>query len=126
MNIRVINGFYDADKRRIIEKSEFADYDDKRAKELIALGLAVKATKKEIEEIKKAAQEAEEAAKKAAEEQAKKEAEEAVKKAAEEKGGEIDENGNFLVDGKIIGHVEGEDIVITDPDVIKATVEDNK
>lgn len=126
MNIRVINGFYDADKRRIIEKSEFADYDDKRAKELIALGLAVKVTKKEIEETKKAAQEAEEAAKKAAEEQAEKEAEEAVKKAAEEKGGEIDENGNFLVDGKIIGHVEGEDIVITDPDVIKATVEDNK
>lgn len=123
MNIRVINGFYDADKRRIIEKSEFADYDDKRAKELIALGLAVKVTKKEIDKAKK---DADDKDKKAAEEQAKKEAEEAVKKAAEEKGGEIDENGNFLVDGKIIGHVEGEDIVITDPEVIKATVEDNK
>lgn len=107
MNIRVINGFYDADKRRIIEKSEFADYDDKRAKELIALGLAVKVTKKEIDKAKKAA-------------------DDKAKKAAEEKGGEIDENGNFLVDGKIIGHVEGEDIVITDPEVIKGTVEDNK
>ena len=38
MNIIVINGFYDADKRRIIEKSETLETDDKKARELIAFG----------------------------------------------------------------------------------------
>ena len=44
MKIRVINGFYDVDKHRIIEKDEVANYGDSRAKELISLGLAIKAT----------------------------------------------------------------------------------
>ena len=37
---------------------------------------------------------------------------------------EVDENGNFHADGKIIGHVEGDDIVITDPEVIQETLKD--
>lgn len=37
---------------------------------------------------------------------------------------EVDENGNFSVDGKVIGHVEGDDIVITDPEVIQETLKD--
>ena len=36
----------------------------------------------------------------------------------------IDENGNFTVDGKVIGHVDGDDIVITDKEVIKETLKD--
>lgn len=49
MNIRVINGFYDADKRRIIEKSETLETDDKKARELIALGLAAEIKEKPAE-----------------------------------------------------------------------------
>ena len=32
--------------------------------------------------------------------------------------GDIDNDGNFVVDGEVIGHVEGEHIVITDEEVI--------
>ena len=39
---------------------------------------------------------------------------------------EIDENGNFIVDGKVIGHVDGDDIVITDEEVIKETLKDEE
>ena len=45
-----------------------------------------------------------------------------VDKAAAE--GEVDENGNFVVDGKVIGKVDGEDITITDQDVIDETLKD--
>lgn len=38
--------------------------------------------------------------------------------------GEIDEDGNFIVDGEVIGHVDGDDIVITDQDVIEETLKD--
>jgi len=36
----------------------------------------------------------------------------------------IDENGNFSVDGDAVGHVEGDNIVITDPEVIKETLKE--
>ena len=45
-----------------------------------------------------------------------------VDKAAAE--GEVDEDGNFVVDGKVIGKVDGEDITITDQDVIDETLKD--
>lgn len=38
--------------------------------------------------------------------------------------GEVDDDGNFVVDGDVIGHVDGEDIVITDQDVINETLKD--
>lgn len=38
--------------------------------------------------------------------------------------GEVDEDGNFVVDGEAIGHVDGDDIVITDQDVIDETLKD--
>lgn len=41
MRVRVINGYLDRDKGRIIEKDEKAVLDESKAKELIALGLAV-------------------------------------------------------------------------------------
>ena len=53
MKIKVKNGFYDADKRRIIEKSETLDADDKKASNLISLGLAAKI--EEPAEVKKPA-----------------------------------------------------------------------
>ena len=56
--IKVINGFYDADKRRIIEKDELLDVDEKKAKKLIALGLAVEI--KEPEKPKKVSKKQEE------------------------------------------------------------------
>lgn len=37
---------------------------------------------------------------------------------------EVDENGNFVVDGDVIGHVDGDNIVITDQDVIDETLKD--
>lgn len=37
---------------------------------------------------------------------------------------EIDENGNFSANGEVIGYVEGDDIVITDPEVIEETLKD--
>lgn len=40
--------------------------------------------------------------------------------------GEVDENGNFVVDGEVIGHVDGDTITITDKDVIKETLKDTK
>ena len=36
--------------------------------------------------------------------------------------GEIDEDGNFLIDGKIVGKVDGDNILITDPDIIAETL----
>ena len=36
--------------------------------------------------------------------------------------GEIDEDGNYLIDGKIVGKVEGDNIMITDPDIIAETL----
>ena len=54
MKITVINGFYDADKRRIIEKSETLDLDDKKASKLISLGLAAE-VKEQPAEVKKPA-----------------------------------------------------------------------
>ena len=98
MKIRVINGFLDRDKGRIIEKDETANLDENKAKKLIALGLAV-----ELEETPAPAGQ-EDPAESFVDEDA------------------IDENGNFSVDGKVIGHVEGEDIVITDPEVIEETL----
>ena len=41
MKIRVINGFYDADLLRIVEKDETKDFDEAKAKRLIALKLVV-------------------------------------------------------------------------------------
>ncbi|MGN1167215.1 MAG: hypothetical protein ACI4S2_12410 [Lachnospiraceae bacterium] len=38
--------------------------------------------------------------------------------------GEIDADGNFAVDGEVIGKVDGDNITITDPEVIKETLED--
>lgn len=36
--------------------------------------------------------------------------------------GEIDKDGNYLIDGKIVGKVEGDNILITDPDIIAETL----
>lgn len=94
MRVKVLNGFLDRDIGRIIEKDETADMDEIKAKNLIALGLAA-----ELEEIPAPA-------------------------AQSENAGVIDENGNFSVDGKAIGHVDGDDIVITDPEVIEETLKD--
>ena len=79
MKVKVINGFLDRDKGRIIEKDETVDLDENKAKELITLGLVTKISKKEENAAKKAAEEA--AQKAAAEEEAKKAAEEAAQKA---------------------------------------------
>lgn len=35
-----------------------------------------------------------------------------------------DENGSFIVDGEVIGYTDGEDIVITDEDIIKENLKD--
>lgn len=43
---------------------------------------------------------------------------------SEANAGEIDENGNFIVGDKAIGHVDGDRITITDPEVIKETMKD--
>lgn len=87
MKIRVINGFYDADNHRIIEKNETIDFDEAKAKKLIALKLVVE----EKEEVTT---------------------------------GEIDDNGNFIVDGEVIGQVDGDDILVKDSDVIEETLKD--
>lgn len=87
MKIRVINGFYDADNHRIIEKNEAIDFDEAKSKKLIALKLVVE----EKEEVTT---------------------------------GEIDDNGNFLVDGEVIGQVDGDDILVTNSDVIEETLKD--
>lgn len=42
MKVKVINGFYDADLRRIVEKDETQDFADEKAKKYIAKGLAVR------------------------------------------------------------------------------------
>lgn len=42
--------------------------------------------------------------------------------AKETAAGEIDEDGNFLIDGKIVGKVDGDNILITDPDIIAETL----
>ena len=81
MRLRVINGFYDAEKRRIIEKNEIIEASDKEAAKLLARKL-VRAE------------------------------------------GEIDAEGNFSVNGEVIGHVEGDNIVITDEATIKETLAD--
>lgn len=39
MKYEVINGFYDADKHRIIEKDEKIELDNSKAKQLMAKGL---------------------------------------------------------------------------------------
>lgn len=36
--------------------------------------------------------------------------------------GEIDADGNFIIDGKVVGKIDGEDIVITDPEIIAETL----
>lgn len=38
--------------------------------------------------------------------------------------GEIDKDGNYLIDGKIVGKVDGDNILITDPDIIAETLAD--
>lgn len=53
MKIRVINGFYDADNHRIIEKNETIDFDEAKAKKLIALKLVVEETLKDMAEEEK-------------------------------------------------------------------------
>ena len=40
----------------------------------------------------------------------------------EKAAGEIDEDGNYLIDGKIVGKVDGDNILITDPDIIAETL----
>lgn len=84
MKVKVINGYYDADLFRIVEKDEIKDFDEAKAKKLIALGHV----KEEVAT------------------------------------GEIDENGNFLVDGEVIGQVDGDDILIRDPGVIEETLKE--
>ena len=42
----------------------------------------------------------------------------------EKAAGEIDEDGNYLIDGKIVGKVDGDNILITDPDIIAETLAD--
>lgn len=39
--------------------------------------------------------------------------------------GEIDADGNFVADGEIIGHTEGDFVTITDQDVIDETLKDD-
>ena len=87
MKVKVINGYYDADLLRIVEKDEIKDFDEAKAKRLIALRLVVEA-KEEVTT------------------------------------GEIDENGNFIVDGEVIGQVDGDNILITDPGVIEETLKE--
>ena len=41
MDIKAISGFYSVEYGRIIEKGEMVAFDDKRAEELIKLGLAI-------------------------------------------------------------------------------------
>lgn len=56
MIIKVVNGFYDYDANRIIEKGEEFEAADKRAEELVSKGLAVevkKPRKKQEKDIKK-------------------------------------------------------------------------
>ena len=36
--------------------------------------------------------------------------------------GEIDKDGNYLIDGKIVGKVDGDNILITDPEIIAETL----
>lgn len=40
--------------------------------------------------------------------------------------GEIDKDGNYVVDGKIVGKVDGENITITDPEIITETLADKE
>ena len=40
--------------------------------------------------------------------------------------GEIDKDGNYLIDGKIVGKVDGDNILITDPDIIAETLAEMK
>lgn len=47
-----------------------------------------------------------------------------MKKFIEPEQTEIDENGKFIVDGKTIGYVDGDDVVVTDEEIIKETLED--
>ena len=46
-----------------------------------------------------------------------------MKKFIEPEQTEIDENGNFVVDGKVIGYEDGDDVVVTDEETIKETLE---
>lgn len=54
MKVRVINGFYDADLLRIVEKDEIKDFDEAKAKKLNALKLVVEEKKKAEAETEKA------------------------------------------------------------------------
>ena len=54
MKVRAINGFYDADLLRIVEKDEIKDFDEAKAKRLIALKLVVEEKKKAEAGTKKA------------------------------------------------------------------------
>lgn len=49
---------------------------------------------------------------------------EAHSKTGEEVEGKIDKDGNFLVDGEVVGKVDGENITITDPEIITETLAD--
>lgn len=40
--------------------------------------------------------------------------------------GEIDEQGNFIIEGKVVGKVDGDNILITDPDIIAETLAEMK
>ena len=44
----------------------------------------------------------------------------------DEAKGEIDEEGNFIIEGKIVGKVDGDNIMITDPDIIAETLAEMK
>lgn len=47
-------------------------------------------------------------------------------KTSEQIDGAIDKDGNFLVDGEIVGKVDGENVTITDPEIIAETLADKE
>ena len=51
---------------------------------------------------------------------------EQIEMSKDEAKGEIDEEGNFIIEGKIVGKVEGDNILITDPDIIAETLAEMK
>ena len=52
MRLRVVNGFYDAEKGRIIEKNEIIEASDKEAAKLLARKLVIEAPEKAPEKPK--------------------------------------------------------------------------
>ena len=67
-----------------------------------------------------------EAAKDPGDGEEKKEIPEQIEMSKDEAKGEIDEEGNFIIDGKIVGKVDGDNILITDPDIIAETLAEMK